>query len=74
MTPTEEIVMNIEATPEQESPASQTAEEEWKEFKAAFVAAFAQVKAARSRLAHTSNIAKAQGLANGINHVWGEWV
>jgi hypothetical protein len=50
-----------------------TADEEWGAFKAAAILAFAELKAARGKLTHSKNTAKAQGLANGFNAVWKEW-
>ena len=50
-----------------------TADEEWFAFKAAAILAFAELKAARGKLTHSKNTAKAQGLANGFNAVWKEW-
>jgi hypothetical protein len=50
-----------------------TADEEWFAFKAAVILAFTELKAARGKLTHSKNTAKAQGLANGFNAVWKEW-
>jgi hypothetical protein len=47
-----------------------SAEDEWKEFKASCMAAFAPLKAVREKLTHSRNIAKAQVFANGINQLW----
>lgn len=48
--------------------------EEWASFKQTFLAAMATVKEARAGLVHSANIAKAQGLASGINATYKEWV
>ena len=45
---------------------------EWKEFKAACLAAFVPLKAARERLKHGKNIAKATIFSNAINKIWKE--
>lgn len=45
---------------------------EWKEFKAACLAAFVPLKTAREGLKHSKNIAKANIFANAINKVWKE--
>lgn len=62
---------------ESQAPASDgeaiTADAEWFAFKAAAILAFAELKAARGKLTHSKNTAKAQGLANGFNAVWKEW-
>lgn len=46
---------------------------EWLSFKAEFIAAMKTVKAAREGLKHSANIAKAQGLSNGLNSVFENW-
>lgn len=67
------------AEPKAESQASaidgevMTADEEWFAFKVAVILAFTELKAARGKLTHSKNTAKAQGLANGFNAVWKEW-
>jgi len=43
---------------------------EWKEFKAACLAAFVPLKAARESLKHGKNIAKATIFSNAINKIW----
>lgn len=59
-------------TASEPSPGASAADE-WKDFKATCLAAFAPLKAAREGLKHTANIAKAQGFANSINQAWKEW-
>ena len=49
-----------------------TADEEWKAFKAAAMAAFAPLKAAKAKLVYPRNTAKAQVFANAINAAWQE--
>ena len=65
--PTSNIEGKTEVKPDE------TAAHEWATFRAACLAAFATVKEARGRLKFSANIAKAQGLANGMNATWGEW-
>jgi hypothetical protein len=47
---------------------------EWKEFKSACLAAFVPLKAAKAKLKHSKNSAKAQVFANAINAAWQEVV
>ena len=69
-----------EGTPNVELPTSNvekeetqlTADEEWKAFKAAAMAAFAPLKAAKAKLVYPKNTAKAQVFANAINAAWQE--
>ena len=51
---------------------NQGVDAEWKEFKAACLAAFVPLKAARESLKHGKNIAKATIFSNAINKIWKE--
>ena len=63
---------NEAGTSNVEESADLTADEEWKAFKAAAMAAFAPLKAAKAKLVYPKNTAKAQVFANAINAAWQE--
>jgi len=49
-----------------------TADDEWKDFRAACIEAFRAIKAKREKLMHSKNTAKATIFANAINKIWQE--
>ena len=65
---------NEAGTSNVEESADLTADEEWKAFKAAAMAAFAPLKAAKAKLVFPRNAAKAQVFASAINSAWQEVV